>query len=282
MWITTPQRQRVAFQPVALFTNNIWDASAPMRVIATSNSFWNIISTMRPHLLRNFASHAQGYQALTEMNWWSTRTIVEDGHQFWRSYFHFDGDYSVIPLRIGFGQDAVLNETFRKTVVAQFKQLRRWAYGCSDIAYVAREYFRKGSTVPRWDGFTKLFRLLDSHVTQALFAPVVAVGAWLPLWLNGTAAHASLIANDLPLVISQIQQIAMIGLFITIFFSLTLLPKRPQRYKKIKVLSMLVQWFLMPITALVYTSASAFSAQFLLMTGKYQEKFDLTAKMVKK
>jgi hypothetical protein len=39
---------------VAVFLNNIWDVPAPMRVVATGNSFWNIISSMRPHTLRNF------------------------------------------------------------------------------------------------------------------------------------------------------------------------------------------------------------------------------------
>ena len=31
--------KNVSFQPVPMFTNNIWDAPAPMRVIATGNSF---------------------------------------------------------------------------------------------------------------------------------------------------------------------------------------------------------------------------------------------------
>ena len=78
-FITHPNRQRLSYQPVSLFMNNIWDAPAPTRVIALSNSFFNVISTMRPHLLRNFASHSQPLQALSAMDFWSKRTIVEDG-----------------------------------------------------------------------------------------------------------------------------------------------------------------------------------------------------------
>ena len=91
-FITRENRQKLSYQPVSLFTNNIWDAAAPMRVIAMSNSFFNIISTMRPQHLRNFASHSQPLEALEGMNYWSKRTIVEDGHQYWRSLFYFDGD----------------------------------------------------------------------------------------------------------------------------------------------------------------------------------------------
>ncbi len=126
-------RQHYSYQPVSLFTNNIWDASAPMRVIAMSNSFFNVISTMRPHILRNFASHSQPLAALEGMDFWSKRTIVEDGHQYWRSLFYFEGDYGVVPIRVPIYQDAVISETFRETLKAQFVQLRRWDYGASDV-----------------------------------------------------------------------------------------------------------------------------------------------------
>ena len=107
-FITRPNRQRLSYQPVSLFMNNIWEATAPMRVIAISNSFFNIISTMRPHTLRNFASHSQPLAALVEMDFWSKRTIVEDGHQYWRSLFHFHGDYDVVPIHVAIYQDAVM------------------------------------------------------------------------------------------------------------------------------------------------------------------------------
>ena len=88
----------MSFQPIPMFTNNIWDAPAPMRVIATGNSYWMMIQALRQHMLRNFSSHAQSLEALIETDFWAVNTIVEDGHQFWRSYFKFDGKDEVIPI----------------------------------------------------------------------------------------------------------------------------------------------------------------------------------------
>ncbi len=281
-WIMTPNRQRVSFQPVCMFTNNIWDAPAPMRVIATSNSFWNMVSSMRPHLLRNFASHSQGMAALIGMDFWSTRTIVEDGHQYWRSYFYFNGDYSVVPLHIAIGQDAVLSNTYRRTLKAQFIQLRRWAYGASDVAYVAKNLLRKDRAVNFWQGWSRFFRLLESHVSWASIAPIVAIGAFAPLFLNPTAAQASIIVNDLPLVVSRIQTVAILGLLTTVFISFTVLPPRPKRYRKSKRIILLIQWVLAPISGVVYASTAAYTAQTRLALGKYMEKFDVTEKAVKK
>lgn len=276
-YIVHEDRKHLSYQPVSLFLNNIWDVPAPMRVVATGNSFWNIISSMRPHTLRNFASHSQPMDALVEMGFWSVRSIVEDGHQYWRSYFYFNGNYAVTPIYVPIYQDAVLSETYRRTLKAQFVQLRRWAYGASDIPYVAVRVLSRHRNVPLGPGLARLLRLIDSHITLASISILVAVGGWVPLLINAQAAR-DIAAHQLPEVISSIQQVALIGLFITIFLGFKMLPPRPARYKRRRTLGMVLQWFLMPVTAIVYSASSAYNAQTHLLLGKYLDKFDVTEK----
>lgn len=276
-YIVHENRKYLAYQPIALFLNNIWDVPAPMRVIATGNSFWNIISSMRPHTLRNFAAHSQSMDALVEMDFWSTRSIVEDGHQYWRSYFHFNGNYSVIPIYVPIYQDAVLSDTYGRTLKAQFKQLRRWAYGASDIPYVADRLFTKRRNVPFGEGLARWVRLVDGHVTLASTSILVTIGGWIPLLVNSQAAR-NIAAHQLPEVISGVQRVAMIGLLVTVFLGFKMLPPRPARYKRRRSLWMILQWALMPVTAIVYSAASAFNAQTHLFLGKYLDKFDVTEK----
>ena len=281
-FITHPNRQHLSYQPVSLFMNNIWDAPAPTRVIAVSNSFFNVISTMRPHALRNFASHSQPLEALEAMDFWSKKTIVEDGHQYWRSLFFFNGNYSVLPIRIPIYQDAVIDENLWKTIKAQFVQVRRWYYGASDVAYVGSKLFvpRDKRLVPFWKLFPKFWRLLDGHVTIAILAPIVAFGGWVPMIMN-LSAH-TMVAYNLPNIVSLVETFASVGLIVSVLVSLKLLPKRPAKYKKGKSVLMILQWVLMPITSISYQSLAAFYSQTRLMFGKYMEKFDVTKKVVKK
>ena len=281
-FIVHPNRQNLSYQPVSLFTNNIWDAPAPMRIIAISNSFFNIISSMRSHTLKNFASHSQPLLALSQMGFWSKKTIVEDGHQYWRSLFYFHGDYEVLPIHVAIYQDAFIEETFLKTLKAQFIQLRRWDYGASDVAYVGVRLFSKDrksigkmSFMPL---FAKFMRLLEGHVTLAAISPMVAFGGWVPKLLN--ARSKDLLAFNLPNTISLIQIFASVGLMTTILFSLKMLPPRPKNIRKPKIV-MILQWILMPVVAIVYQSFTAFYSQTRLMTGNYMEKFDVTKKVVK-
>lgn len=278
-YIVDPERDRRAYQPIALYINNIWDAPAPMRVLATGNSFWTIINAMRPHTLRNFAAHAQGMASLRHTKLWSVRTVVEDGHQYWRSWFAFDGHYEVTPIYVPIYQDAVLAETYRKTIRAQFLQLRRWAYGASDIAYMADKGLRKGRTVPFWGFWARFLRLIDNHVSWAAYPLIITFAAWAPVVVNADAQH-NIVANELPQIASQLQFVAMFGLFITMFLTFKMLPPRPERYKRHRNIAMLAQWLFMPITSICFGATAAFYSQFRLFSGKYLDRFDVTTKAV--
>jgi hypothetical protein len=276
LYTVAPDPVHASYQPVSLYTNNIWDVPAPMRVLATGNSFFNIVISLRLHALRNFSSHAQPMAALLQTDFWSVRTIVEDGHQFWRSYFAFDGNYRVYPLYVPIYQDAVLSDSYRKTLKAQFVQLRRWTYGASDVSYVVDKGFFHKNKVPRFDLVAKTWRLLEGHVTWASGPFLVLLGGFIPAFF----APDNYTANQLPFIVSRIQQFAMVGLIITIFFSILTLPPKPDRYRRHRHIFMVLQWAYLPLTTVVYNSFAAFNSQTRLMFGKYIDKFDVTEKAV--
>ncbi len=274
----TPNPRLVSYQPIPMFTNNIWDAPAPMRVIATGNSFWMVIQALRPHMLRNFSAHSQSMAALIDTDFWSTRTIVEDGHQFWRTYFRYDGQHEVYPIMVPIYQDAVLADGYRRTLRAQFIQLRRWAWGASDIPYVAVKGFLTKNNLPKTDLFFKFCRLLEGHISWATAPLILTFSAFIPILFNPD----SFAANQLPHIASLIQRIAMVGLVITLFLSFKALPPKPLRYKRHRNIFMVLQWAFLPITSIVYSSFSALNSQTRLFLGRYLDKFDVTEKAVKK
>lgn len=276
LYAATTDPKYVSYQPIPIYTNNIWDAPAPMRVIATGNSFWNIVLSMRHHMIRNFSAHAQSLQTLIDTDYWSVRTIVEDGHQFWRTYFRYEGKHEVYPLYVPIYQDAVLSSTYWKTLKAQFIQLRRWAWGASDVAYVAEKGFFTDNKVPKLDLVFKFSRLLEGHITWAVAPLILAFSAFIPALFN----PQNFAANQLPIIASRIQQIALTGIVITLFLSLKMLPPKPERYKRRRSVFMMLQWVLLPVTTIMYNSFAALYSQTRLMLGKYIGKFDVTDKVV--
>jgi cellulose synthase/poly-beta-1,6-N-acetylglucosamine synthase-like glycosyltransferase len=275
-----PNRKNISFQPMAMFFNNIWDAPAPMRVIATGNSFWLMMESVRHYRLRNFAAHAQSMQTLIDTDFWSVTSIVEDGHQYWRTFYTYDGDHLVEPLYVPIYQDAVLADNYRKTFLNQYKQLRRWAYGASDIPYVVTNNI-KNKSIGFGKKWLQFFRLMEGHISWATAPLIITFAAWAPLFLNDEFSRQA-IAHQLPVVASRILTIALIGQFITILLSLLMLPPRPKHYHRAKLIFMVLQWVLIPVTSILFGSAAALDAQTRLMFGRYPKAFDVTEKAVKK
>lgn len=274
LYCVVPDSVQASYQPLAMYTNNIWDAPTMMRVIATGNNLFYIVNTKRPHLSRNFSAHAQPLQALIDTDFWSTRTVVEDGHQFWRSYFRYEGKYRVYPFSIPIYQDAVLAEGYMKTMKAQFIQLRRWTYGASDIAYIADKGFWQKNDIPKADVLAKFLRTLEGHVTWATGTLLVYFAAFIPPLFS----PQNLAANQLPLIVSRVQLIGITGLLVSLYVCLVTLPPRPARHKRHRSLFMLLQWVLLPVTSLAYGSLAAFNSQTRLVLKKYLSRFDVTEK----
>jgi hypothetical protein len=266
----------ISFQPIPMYTNNIWDAPAPMRVVATGNSFYNVVLSLRPHMLRNFSSHAQSMQTLIDTDFWSARTVVEDGHQFWRTYFRYDGNHVVFPIYLPIYQDAVFSDTYTKSLKAQFIQLRRWTYGASDISYVVdKGYFTKNK-IPKGKLTLKFFRLLEGHVSWAIGPLLLAFSAFVPVLFN----PQSYAANELPLLASRVETLALLGILATLYLSMKSLPPKPERYKAHRTIFMILQWVYLPVTTIGYNSVAALYSQTRLMFGWYYDKFDVTDKAV--
>jgi hypothetical protein len=268
-YCSTEEPKYASYQPVTMYTNNIWDAPAPMRVIATGNSFWNIVLSLRPHLLRNFSAHAQPMAALIDTDFWSVRTIVEDGHQYWRTWFRYDGKYDVFPVFVPIYQDAVLAEGYKRTLKMQFVQVRRWAWGASDIAYFANQAFFKINNIPLHKRISKFMRLIEGHLSWST-APLILLLAAYPLFFFHTSSQAfGFLANEMPQYASALQRVAMVGILISLYLSMRSLPPKPERYKRHRTIWMVVQWVYLPITSIIYSAFAAIYAQYRLATGRY-------------
>lgn len=265
-YVLNPKRVRRSFQPIPIFNNNIWDAPAFIRVVAIGNSFWQLMESTRPERLRNFSSHAQSFKTLIDTDFWSVSTIVEDGHQFWRTYFTYDGDHQVIPIFLPIYQDAVLGNTYWGSLKAQYVQLRRWAWGASDLAYVVLNSIGKNK-ITTGKKIISVYRLIEGYFLWATAPLFITFTAWIPGILNPQFKY-TVLAHNLPIITSRILTVAMMGLFISVIISSLLLPKRPERYTKFRHISMVFQWVLLPLVTVFLSSLPAIDSQTRLMFNR--------------
>ncbi len=265
-YLLTPERRYRTFQPTPLFHNNLWYTTAINRVIATGSSFWHMIESTRPYRLRNFAAHAQGLQTVVDTDFWSVDTIVEDGQQYWRTYFRHDGNHFVQPLYVPVYQDAVLDDTYVSTLKGQYVQLRRWAWGASDFPYAVISAIRD-RRIPWREKALHLTRFLEGHVTWATAPILITFVGWLPLLLS-PSFRETLFGQTLAPTASAILTLALVGIIVTIFISILLLPPKPSGYREHHRLLHIAQWVLMPLTTILFSSLPAIESQTRLIFGR--------------
>lgn len=270
-YVLDPHRRHRSFQPTPLFHNNLWHTTAINRVIAAGNSFWHMVESTRSYRLRNFAAHSQGLETVIDSDFWSVDTIVEDGQQYWRSYFRYHGEHFVEPIYVPVYQDAVLDDTYLKTLRAQYLQLRRWAWGASDFPYIVINAVRDRS-IPWPNKIAQVVRFLEGHITWAVAAILITFVGWLPILLS-PSFRETLFGQTLAPTASLVLTMALVGMIVTVFISLLLLPPKPPGYKARHRVMMLLQWGLLPITSLFFSALPAIESQTRLIFGRYLEWF---------
>src|SRR3989344_4414591 len=239
-FMTIQKPHQASYQPMPLFHNNIWDAPAIARVIATSSSFWQLVEASRPDRLVTFSSHSMSFKTLVDVGFWRRDLIPEDSYIFWQCFNHFNGDYRTHPLFTAVSMDAVLGNSYWGTLVAQYKQKRRWAWGAIQISLVFPQ-FKRNKKIPLWKKLLYGYRMVEGYYFWATASIMIALLGWLPLIFGGDRFGTTVLALNLPLMTRAIMSIATFFLIFSVYVSLVLLPKRPAGYSKWKSFSMIWQ-----------------------------------------
>jgi hypothetical protein len=278
-YITDPKRLQRSYQPLPMYHNNIWDTNAFVRVIVTSSSFWHMYQSTRKEMV-TFSSHSEPFDTLIKVNFWPVNMISEDSIIYWKCYSYFHGDYQVTPIYLPISLDAVLADTYWKTIKNQYKQKRRWAYGIENFPIIMRSLWpdKKIKTSKK---LKTAFEMLEGHHSWATAPFILAILGWLPLFFGGSAFNESVLAHNLPFMTRYLMTLAMFGLIVSMFLSFVLLPKRPEKYSKKRYIYMFFQWFLVPIIAPTLGAMPAIDSQTRILIKKYFGEFWITEKIRK-
>jgi len=278
-YITTPKRLQRAYQPIPVYHNTLWDTNAVVRMIVTGSSFWHLYQSTRREMV-TFSSHSEPFDTLVKVGFWPVNMISEDSIIYWKCLSYFDGDYEVYPIHLPISLDAVLAETYWKTIKNQYKQNRRWAYGIENFPITMRAIW-PNKKIPLKTKLRISFEMLEGHYTWATTAFVLAFLGWLPLALGGEIFRTSVLAHNLPLITQYLMQISLMGMFVSIPLSMLSLPPKPKKYHWTRYFNMLFQYALFPVIA-IFSAFPAIDSQTRIMTKNYFGDFWVTEKIRKK
>lgn len=265
-YIINPNRRRRSFQPIPLYSNNIWKTTPLNRLTAFSSTFWQMIESTRPYRMINFSSQAMSFQTLKDIDFWDTKVVSEDSKQYYRAFFKYKGNHQAIPIFCPVYMDAVVGKNFWESLKNQYKQKRRWAWGVEHFPYFIRES-RKHPEISSWEKFVQIFRMVEGHINWATASLLIAFTLWYPNLLHPEFA-LNVLGYNLPIFARYLLMSAWFGIIVSATISVLLLPEKPKKFGFFKYLEMLVQWVLIPISAVFFGSLPAMESQTRLMIGK--------------
>ncbi|MDP3771833.1 MAG: glycosyltransferase family 2 protein [bacterium] len=265
-FLTVENPQRTSYQPIPLFTNNIFTAPLLARVIAFSSSFWHMIQQSRPERLTTFSSHAMPFKALTEVGFWNRAIVSEDSQIFWQCYLHYGGDWRVVPILYPVSMDANVAPKFWTTMKNLYKQQRRWAWGCENIPYFLCGFMRNKKISLR-KKFYWSFHIIEGFHSWATNAVMIFLLGWLPVALGGSTFQSSVLSYNLPRITRIITSLAILGITSSAILSILLLPPKPVWFRRRHYVLYFVQWLMLPVTLIIFGAIPALEAQTRLLIG---------------
>jgi hypothetical protein len=268
-FLTDPDRYRRLYQPVPMFHNNLWETPIPVRLVAIGATHVQMWRSLTPEKLVSFSSYSVSLQTVHEVDYWATDAIPEDSRFYWKSFFRYSGEFQAIPLFIPIYGDAVRARSYPRTLVQQYTQIRRWAWGVTDIPYYIRNAFAH-SEIPRWKRVRRLVDLWLDHINWAIAPFVILFGSNVPLLLNPSFAQTTL-GQNLPLYAAWLLTGAFCCLLLLIYVEERIAPPRPATWGPLRRATSWLQWIALPIVGLIFSNLPALDAQTRLMTGRYLE-----------
>ncbi len=278
VYLHAQNRLRAVYQPVPLFTNNIYQAPALARVVAFTTTFWQMMQQSRPERLTTFSSQSVPFQILADIGFWQRDVVSEDSRIFWQGYLHYHGDFRVEPLFYPVSMDANVTPRFWETMKNLYKQHRRWGWGAENIPYMLQG-FRKDKSISIGKKWYWSFISIEGFHSWATNAIMIFALGWLPLLLGGRHFNDTLLSYSLPHVTRYIMILSMIGIATSAILGILLLPPRPKWFRWRHVFLYILQWALIPVTLIIFGALPGLEAQTrLALGGKWRLGFWVTPK----
>jgi hypothetical protein len=266
-----PQRYRRFWQAPIFYYNNIWQLPAPLRLPHALGGISDLSRLSRKYFRMLFpqSTYSLSFRMADEVDYWDTDIIPEDWHMFLKTFYRLRGEVDVETVYLPMYMDGMRSKTYMGTFFGYYQQVRRWAWGCSDLPYAVNQALQHRE-VPTMLGLRRLWSLVDAHLTRTTSWFFVTIGRDLPIIMISIAGLTSL--PEWFYGWSRWILTPCLGtLIIMSALDFFMRPPRPEGFRWWHFIFQYAQWFLMPVITFFFTVLPALDAQLRLALGKRME-----------
>jgi cellulose synthase/poly-beta-1,6-N-acetylglucosamine synthase-like glycosyltransferase len=257
------------FQPAILFYANHWRLIPPLRALNSIYSLWELARMVPTHRLVTQSTYSLSWSVVHDVGFWDVDVIPEDSHMCFKVMFHYGKRVKVRPIFLPVYADAAEGPTLQRTLVNQYHQIRRWAWGVSDIPYVTLGALRTHEM--SWHArVLRVAYYVEEHLMWPSHWFLLTLGGLIPTLLNPAFARSAFGLWQSGLI-SLIMTLCFPCLLLVILVDWRLRPEHPDGEDIVDVLIGWASFALLPVMGLLLCAIPALDAHTRLLLGRRLE-----------
>lgn len=216
--ISHPDGRLRIYQPAILFYANYARLAFPLRAVSSVFSLYSLARLAAVHRLVPQSTYSLSWWAAQRVGFWDVDVVPEDSHMFFKVWLHLGKRVRARAIHLPVYADAAEGLNIWKSAASTYQQIRRWAWGVSDVPYLTLRTLR-AQHIPWYIRFTRVGWYIEEHLLWPSHWFLLTLGGLLPPLINQvwalsplgvwqTAAMSTLLGLSLPaLVVAMLADI---------------------------------------------------------------------------
>ncbi len=262
--LSHPDGRLHVYQPAILFYAN--HGRLPLLLCAVSSVFslYSLARLAASHRLVPQSTYSLSWWAAKRVQFWDADVVPEDSHMFFKVWLNLGRRVRTRAIYLPVHADAAEGFSLWGTALSTYQQIRRWAWGVSDVPYLVLRCMR-ARHIPWHLRVARLGWYIEEHLVWPSHWFLLTLGGLVPPLLNpGYAATAQAIWQSSAM--SFLLTLCLPSLVLAIVADALL--KRRQAPGLLDLLGGLLGFVLLPLSGLALVALPALDAHTRLLLGR--------------
>jgi len=186
-----PDGQLHLYQPAILFYANHARLALPLRAVSSVFSLYSLARLEASHRLIPQSTYSLTWWVARDVSFWDVDVVPEDSHMFFKVWLRLGKRVRTRAIHLPVYADAAEGVNSWRSAANTYKQIRRWAWGVSDVPYLAMRTFR-ASHIPWPMRVSRVGWYVEEHLVWPSHWFLLTLGGLLPPLINPDYARTSL------------------------------------------------------------------------------------------
>lgn len=189
--LSHPDGRLHIYQPAILFYANHARLPLSLRAVSSVFSLYSLARLAVSHKLVPQSTYSLSWSAARSIDFWDVDVVPEDSHMFFKLWLHLGNRVRTRAIYLPVYADAAEGATWGRSAASTYKQIRRWAWGVSDVPYLALRSIQ-ARNIPWHARVARVGWYVEEHLVWPSHWFLLTLGGLLPPLLNPAYARTTL------------------------------------------------------------------------------------------